>query len=137
MRFARRRSFAVLGAALAIAAGSAPGAGAAWCRGGVSAAAARAKVGKLVRVKDRVANAYYARTSSGSPTFIDLGFAYPDTRRLTLVIWQEDRGNFPTAPERMFRRGKTVCAQGVVSRYRGAAQLEVSLWDAAGRLLSF
>jgi len=115
----------------------APAANAAWCKGGMSVVAARASVGKLVRVKGRVASVYYARSSRGSPTFIDLQFVYPDRRRLTLVIWAEDRINFPSAPERMFRRGRVVCAQGRVGRYRGAAQIEVSLWDAAGRLITF
>lgn len=132
------RRFVLWAVAVACAAAiGAPAAGAAWCSGGVSVASARASIGKPVRVKARVARVYFARSSNGSPTFIDLQFAYPHPRRLTLVIWKEDRINFPTAPERMFRRGTMVCAQGVVRRYRGAAQIEVSLWDAKGRLITF
>lgn len=124
-------------AGLAAAALAAPAADAAWCQGAMSIGTARARVGKPVRVKATVASVYFARASTGSPTFIDLQFAYPDRRRLTLVIWREDRANFPSAPERMFRRGVKVCAQGVVTRYRGVAQIEVSVWDAASRLLTF
>lgn len=132
-----KRLIAAVATVVAAAAFTAPAGNAAWCKGGVGVAKARASVGHPVRVKGRIASVYYARTSSGSPTFIDLGFAYPDRRRLTLVIWREDRGNFPSAPERMFRRGSLVCAQGVVSRYRGAAQIEVGLWDAESRLITF
>jgi DNA/RNA endonuclease YhcR with UshA esterase domain len=131
------RKLAALVAAIGVSGGAASASSAAWCKGGVSVQTARARVGKVVRVKARVAGTHFARSSSGSPTFIDLEFAYPDARRLTLVIWEEDRGSFPSAPERMFRRGSTVCAQGYVSRYRGAAEIEVSLWDAASRLLTF
>ncbi|HET8528582.1 MAG TPA: hypothetical protein VFL60_06710 [Gaiellaceae bacterium] len=122
-------------AGLAAAVFTAPAGSAAWCSGSVSVAKARTSVGKVVRVKARVASAYYARASNGSPTFIDLQFAYPDSRRLTLVIWRENRGNFPSAPERMFRRGTLVCVRGVVGRYGGAAQIEVSAWNAPGRLI--
>src|SRR5262245_22140297 len=34
------------------------------------------------------------------------------------------RDNFPTGPERMFRRSQLVCAQGVVSIYSGVPQMK-------------
>lgn len=108
-----------------------------WCQGSESVAQARRDLGVPVRVKARVVRAYWARTSGGRPTFLDLGFAYPHPRRLSLVIWGSDRVNFPRPPEKMFRRGTLICAQGIVSTYRGVTQMEVSLWDAQGRLLSF
>jgi hypothetical protein len=90
-----------------------------------------------IRVKARIVAVVYARSSSGRPTFIDLGHAFPNRNRLTLVIWGEDRLNFPAPPERLFRLGQLICAQGFVTSYRGVPQLRVSLWDAQGRLLSF
>jgi hypothetical protein len=90
-----------------------------------------------VRLKGRVARVHYARSAAGSPTFIDLGAAYPSQRRLTLVIWGRDRENFPASPERLFRKGQIVCAQGVPRLYRGAVQMEVGVWDAEARLMSF
>lgn len=137
MRYPTRRSIAVFAATMAIAGTATSAASAGWCKGGITVASARAKVGKVVRVKARVVSSYYARTSTGSPTFINLEYAYPDARRLTLLIWRENRANFPTAPERMFRPGRLVCAEGYLTRYRGAAQIEVSVWDAASRLISF
>ena len=109
----------------------------AWCPSATTWQVARTRVGDTVRLKARVASVYFARSARGRPTFIDLGFAYPNPRRLTLLIWGRDRSNFPTAPERMFRPGTLVCAQGVIASYRGVAQMEVGVWDARARLLSF
>jgi len=88
-------------------------------------------------VKARVTSTHYARSSRGRPTFIDLGRTYPDPRRVTIVIWGEDRTNFPQPPEQMFRRGRLICAQGAPSLYRGTVQIEVGVWDPESRLLSF
>jgi hypothetical protein len=109
----------------------------AWCTGAVSWRAARAQIGEPVRVKGRVVRSVYASRSAGKPTFLDLGNAYPKQNRLTILIWGRNRRNFPSAPERMFRRGRLICAQGFVRRYRGVPQIEVALWDAEGNLLSF
>ena len=114
-----------------------PSTASAWCQGWESWRSARQSVGELVRVKARVARSYFASSSRGQPTFLDLGHAYPSPSRLTVVIWGRNRVNFPRPPERMFRRGTTICAQGFVRRYRGVAHIEVALWDAKGRLLSF
>lgn len=116
---------------------AAPSRASAWCQGWESWQSAQRSVGELVRVKARVARSYFASSSRGRPTFLDLGRAYPSPSRLTIVIWGRNRVNFPRAPERMFRRGSTICVQGFVSRHRGAAQIEVALWDAKDRLLSF
>lgn len=130
-----------LGGVLAGSSGAASGAPTtptAWCGGSESWQSARRSDGDVpVRIKARVASVTYARSVRGAPTFIDLGKAYPSRSRLTLVIWGVDRPNFPLAPERMFRPGQTVCAQGFVTWYRGVAQIEVSVWDPTDRLLSF
>ena len=111
----------------------------AWRAGADNLATAKRQAGatRPVRLKARVASVTFARKSNGRPTFINLGFAYPNPNRLTLLIWGNDRINFPAPPERMFKVGQLVCAQGFVTRYDGVAQIEVALWDAKGRLLSF
>jgi hypothetical protein len=106
-----------------------------WCAGAVSWSTARRRVGRTVRVKARVVRAYYASSSSGRPTFLDLGHPYPSRSRLTLLIWGSDRDNFPSAPERMFRQGRLVCAQGTVTLYRGVPEIQLSVWDAVNRLI--
>jgi hypothetical protein len=109
----------------------------AWCSHAISWQQARRSIGEMVRVKASVASAVYARSTNGRPTFLNLGHAYPSRNRLTVLIWGEDRVNFPYAPERMFARGRTICAQGFVSRYDGVPQIEVALYDPVDRLLSF
>jgi DNA/RNA endonuclease YhcR with UshA esterase domain len=115
-------------------ANSAPGSP--WCQGSQTWQSVRASLNTLVRVKARIARVNYAAGSPGQPTFIDLGGAYPSPRRVTLVIWGRDRSNFLEAPERMFKRGQIVCAQGVATLYRGVPQLELGLWDSDSRLLT-
>jgi hypothetical protein len=110
---------------------------AAWCNGSQSWQAARQNLGEPVRVRARVVRSYYAASASGRPTFLDLGHAYPSSNRLTVLIWARNRTNFPRRPEKMFRRGTLICAQGIVTSYRGVAQIEVALWDSRDRILSF
>jgi len=75
-----------------------------------------------VTVKGPVVDTAYASSSNGRPTFLNLGRAYPDPRRFTVVIWAENRAAFG-APERRYRR-RTICVRGLVEMYRGSAQIE-------------
>jgi hypothetical protein len=125
------------GAGGGVAAKASPARSSAWCANAVTWKTARQSVGDVVRVKARVVTSFYARSSRGRPTFVNLGYDHPDARRLTLVIWGADRVNFPRAPERMFPAGTMVCAQGMVSTYRGVPEIEIGLWDARSRLMSF
>lgn len=68
---------------------------------------------------------------------MDVGSAAPNPRRVTVVIWGRDRRNFPVPPQKMFRRGRLICAHGVVSRYRGVARIEVEFWDATAGVATF
>src|SRR5262249_37272393 len=75
------------------AARSAP-ARAASCRGAVSWQQARTVVGRVTTIVGPVASTKYAASSNGSPTFLNLGVPYPDSRRVQVVIWIEDRAAF-------------------------------------------
>lgn len=123
-------------AAATHAASARPTASTRLCSSASSWKTARTQVGELVRVKGKIVAGRYAGGSTGGPTFLDIGAAYPSPRRLTLLIWRENRRNFPFAPER-YLRGRTVCAQGFVSLYRGVPQIEVAVWDRSEMLLSF
>lgn len=81
-------------------------------------------VGQAVMVCGPVAGAKYASSSKGQPTFLDLGKPYPDPERFTVVIWGDDRGNFPQPPEE-FYAGKEICVTGTVELYKGAPQIVV------------
>jgi len=81
--------------------------------------------GELVTIEGPVAGTFYADTSNGEPTFLNVGKDYPDSGRFTVVIWGEDRGAFPDAPEDMYE-GATIRVTGIVDSYEGVPQIEVS-----------
>lgn len=102
-------------------ASSAPAAAAA---GIVGWSAALDHAGEEVTVEGPVVGTYYARSSNGGPTFLNLGRDYPDPDRFTVVIWERDRDRFAEAPEVIYR-GRTIRVTGVVAVYKGSPQIEV------------
>lgn len=82
-------------------------------------------IGETVTVYGQVADVEYASSSNGQPTFIDLGAAYPDASRVTMVIWGEDRGAFPNSPESLYA-GKTLCVTGEIYVYNDACNIKVT-----------
>jgi DNA/RNA endonuclease YhcR with UshA esterase domain len=77
-------------------------------------------IGEKATVCGEVASTYYASSSNGEPTFLNLDKAYPD-HVFTAVIWGENRDNFDE-PEVKYR-GKSVCVTGKIKSYRGLAQI--------------
>ena len=97
---------------------------AASCAGAISWRNASAYVGRHATVKGPVAGTFYAASSNGSPTFLNLGVDHPNPRRFTVVIWIENRARFG-APERRYR-GRTICVRGLVRSYQGLPQIHAS-----------
>ena len=93
--------------------------------GAISWQEASQHIGETVSVYGPVVDADYAESSNGQPTFIDLGAAYPDASRVTLVVWGENRGAFPDAPESMYA-GKTLCVTGEIYVYNDACNIKVT-----------
>jgi hypothetical protein len=81
-------------------------------------------VGQKVTIEGPVIGAMWAQSSSGSPTFLNIGRDYPDSDRLTVLIWEGNRDNFPAAPESLYA-GKTIRVTGVIKLYKGSPQIEV------------
>ena len=71
-----------------------------------------------------VVRATFAQTTNGQPTFLDLGRAYPDPARFSVLIWGNQRANFPSPPETLYR-GKTICVTGKITTYQGTLEMEV------------
>jgi hypothetical protein len=101
---------------------SGPSATSAACSGAVSWQRARSLVGQRATVRGRVVDSYFARSSSGQPTFLNMGNAYPNPSRFTVLIWRENRGSFGGSPETRFR-GRTLCVTGLVQMYGGAPEI--------------
>ena len=82
-------------------------------------------IGRRITVYGPVVDTRYASSSRGQPTFLNIGKPYPDPGRFTVVIWGENRGNFPSPPE-VYYKGRTIFVTGVVTRYEGVPEIEAS-----------
>jgi hypothetical protein len=94
------------------------------CKGAVGWQRAASFVGRVATITGRVVGTKYASSSNGSPTFLDVGAAYPSPDRLTVVIWAENRAAFGR-PETKYR-GRTICVRGLISSYAGASEIVTS-----------
>lgn len=81
---------------------------------------ASAHIGERATICGTVYGGYYAKSSRGRPTFLNLDGNYPH-QRFTLVIWGNDRYRF-NMPERSLK-GQKVCATGTIGSYRGTPQI--------------
>ena len=86
---------------------------------------AAAHVGEQGTVTGPVVSTRLASSSKGQPTFLNVGAAYPSPNRFTVVVWIENRSNFPSPPENMYA-GKTIAVTGAITSYQGSPQIEVS-----------
>lgn len=87
--------------------------------GALTTIEAKSHVGKIEVVCGEVVRAIYAKSSNGSPTFLNLD---KSKGRFTIVIWKEYQRLFDRAPEILFK-GESVCIQGPISLYRGVPQI--------------
>jgi hypothetical protein len=94
----------------------------AGCSGATDWSRAGSRVGHVATIRGRVAGTRYAASSNGSPTFLNLGVDYPDSRRFTVVIWLENRPAFGRPESRYLHR--TICVRGLVTRYAGVPEIE-------------
>ena len=94
------------------------------CAGAVSWQNARRVVSRVATIRGYVAGTTYARYSNGSPTFLNIGVNYPSSRRVTVVIWQENRSRFGRPESRYLRR--TICVRGFVDTYGGVPEIEAT-----------
>ncbi len=85
---------------------------------------AKDHIGERTTVYGPVIGTRYASTSSGQPTFLNIGRDYPQPNRFTVVIWGENRANFPQPPESYYL-GKTIYVTGLITEYNGVPEIEV------------
>ena len=83
---------------------------------------AKRYVGLTRTVKGPVKGTRYASSTSGRPTFINIGKNFPNPSRFTVVIWGKYRSAFSSRPE-VFYRGKTVLATGIIRMYKGSPEM--------------
>ena len=85
---------------------------------------AKNHIGERTTVCGPVVSATWASGSKGKPTFLNIGKPYPDPQRFTVLIWVQNRGNFPQPPEDYYL-GKNICVTGLIIEYKGVPEIEV------------
>lgn len=78
-------------------------------------------IGDSVTVCGKVSGGRFIETAKNTPTFINLGQAFPN-HSLTIMIWSDVRKQFETAPEVLFR-DKEICVTGRIELFREKAQI--------------
>ena len=78
-------------------------------------------IGDSVTVGGQVSGGRFLETAKNTPTFINLGQAFPN-HSLTIVIWNEIRKQFETAPEVLFKE-KEICVAGRIELFRDRTQI--------------
>ena len=96
--------------------------------GAISWDTAKDHIGDRATVCGPVAGTKYGATSRGKPTWLNIGKDYPSSERFVVIIWGENRGNFPQPPESYYL-GKTICVTGLIQPYEGIPQIEVTTPD--------
>ena len=92
--------------------------------GAISWEEASSHIGERVSVCGEVKDWEYRSGSNGRPTYIDMGTAYPNRSRVTIVIWEEDRDAFPGILDNTGYVGKTVCVTGEIYEYEGVCYIK-------------
>lgn len=82
-------------------------------------------VGETTTVDGPVADISILNDSSGSPSFIDLGEAYPSTERFTVVVWEEHYDDVAAVLSNI-SRNDIIYVEGCIEMYDGIPQIEVT-----------
>ncbi len=91
---------------------------------GITPDEAAKHIGDTVTVCGKIFGGKYFDKSDKKITLLNMGAAYPKSP-LTIVIDEDSRKNFSTAPEE-FYNGKEVCIKGLVKEYKGKPQIFIT-----------
>jgi hypothetical protein len=86
---------------------------------------ASSHVGETVTVYGQVVEIDKDSDAKGQPTYFDLGVAFPDPSRTTMVIDEEDMDAFSDSPETAYA-GKTICVTGEIYQHEGVNYVKVT-----------
>lgn len=90
----------------------------------ISVSEASKHIGDSVQISTQVYGVKYLSNVKGSPTFINLGAAYPN-QLLTAVIWQDVRDKMGVEPTEENLKNKTVIVIGKIEMYKGKIQIVI------------
>jgi hypothetical protein len=81
---------------------------------------AKDHIGEKATVCGKLVSTHWAKTSRGSPTFLNFDQPYPN-QIFTVVIWGTDRSKFSESETAY--QGKQVCATGKIAAFRGTPEI--------------
>jgi hypothetical protein len=84
----------------------------------------REHIGDSVKVQGKIYGVRYLETSKNTPTFINIGAAYPN-QLLTVVIWGDVRSKLPYKPEEKLKQG-LLTIYGKVELFKDKPQIVIS-----------
>lgn len=79
-------------------------------------------IGDSVRLCAKVYNTRFFESTRNKPTVLDVNNSH--VSRLNVIIYEQDRKNFPDAPENLYK-DKDICITGVVESYNNIPQIIV------------
>lgn len=82
-------------------------------------------IGDSITVKANIYGVRYLETAKNTPTFINVGAAYPN-QLLTIVIWGNVRQGLGYAPEEKPQNNGMAVVSGKVELYRGKPQIVIT-----------
>ena len=85
---------------------------------------AKHHIGEYQTVCGPIKNTNYVSQSSGKPTFLDMGNSYPNSNRVTIIVWGKNRYKF-SEPEKYYLN-KNICVWGKLFLYKGIPNIEIS-----------
>ena len=85
---------------------------------------AKYHIGERLTVSGPVVSAKHDKNSKNEPTFINIGKAYPEPGRFTVIIWGYNRQKFTVAPEKYYL-GKIIYVEGLIAEFNGEPEIEV------------
>lgn len=81
----------------------------------ITAYVAAEKISEEVIIKAKVVTVFYAKNSTGSPTFLNLEQPFPDNP-IAVIIFEDDLQKLNI--DAQIYRGKTILVKGIVKLYR-------------------
>lgn len=84
-------------------------------------------IGERCTIAGPIANTYQATSSNGSPIFLDIGAAYPNKKRVSILIWDEDiEANSQLLDSVYGKSGCWISVTGCLTKYNGNMQMKSS-----------
>lgn len=81
--------------------------------------------GQNLMIEGPVAEISILNDSTGSPSFVDVGEAYPSTYRISVVVWEEHYDDVAEALNAV-SIGDIIFVEGYIEMYDGVPQIEVT-----------